>query len=84
MREHETGKVQAITDLNAPNGSRGIPFQRQDVSLMFIFHALSFELNFFFNQSFPLISKPLWYDIRSFKTFYLIVQEMRRHFFRSV
>ena len=30
MKEHEKRKKQAITDLNAPNGSRDIPFQSQE------------------------------------------------------
>ena len=30
MKEHEKFKKRAITDLNAPNGSRDIPFQSQE------------------------------------------------------
>ena len=30
MKERENAKVRAITDLNAPNGSRDIPFQSQE------------------------------------------------------
>ena len=30
MKEHEKCKKRAITDLNAPNGSRDIPFKSQE------------------------------------------------------
>ena len=30
MKEHKKCKKRAITDLNAPNGSRDIPFQIQE------------------------------------------------------
>ena len=30
MKERENAKKRAITDLNAPNGSRDIPFQSQE------------------------------------------------------
>ena len=31
MKEHEKCKKRAITDLNAPNGSRDIPVQSQEL-----------------------------------------------------
>ena len=31
MKERENAKKRAITDLNAPNGSRDIPFQSQEI-----------------------------------------------------
>ena len=31
MKERENAKQRAITDLNAPNGSRDIPFQSQEL-----------------------------------------------------
>ena len=79
MKEREKcTKKRTITDLNPPDGSRGIPFQSQefeqdgsrhfvDVQPHFhlnmtsqtqfffcIFHALSFQLNFFFDRTCPL------------------------------
>ena len=30
MKERENAKQRAVTDLNAPNGSRDIPFQSQE------------------------------------------------------
>ena len=52
MKERERCKKRAITDLNAPNGSRDIPFQSQEFGQDGHRHLISFQ---------PLF--PLKYDV---------------------
>ena len=46
MKEREKCKKQAITDLNAPNGSRDIPFQSQEFGQDGHRHFVGFQPHF--------------------------------------
>ena len=51
MKEHEKcKKKRAITDLNAPNGSRDIPFQSQEFGQDGYCHFVGFQTHFQLNM----------------------------------
>ena len=52
MKEHEKcKKKRAITNLNAPNGSRDIPFQRQEFGHDGRHHSVDFQPRFHLNMT---------------------------------
>ena len=51
MKEREKCKKQAITDLNAPNGSRDIPFQSQEFGQDGYCHFVGFQPHFQSNMT---------------------------------
>ena len=51
MKEGEKCKKRAITDLNAPNGSRHIPFQSQEFEQDGRRHFVGFQPHFHFNMT---------------------------------
>ena len=53
MKEREKCKERAITDLNAPNGSRDIPFQNQEFGQDERHHFVGFQPHFHFNLTSP-------------------------------
>ena len=51
MKEREKCEKRAITDLNAPNGSRGIPFQSQEFWQNGHRHFVGFQPHFHLNMT---------------------------------
>ena len=51
MEERKNAKKRAITDLNAPDGSRDIPFQSQDFGQDRHRHFVGFQLHFHVNMT---------------------------------
>ena len=51
MKEREKCKKRAITDLNAPNGSRDIPFQSQEFGQEGHRHFVGFQPHFQLNMT---------------------------------
>ena len=51
MKERENAKERAITDLNAPHGSRDIPFQSQEFGQDGHRHFLGFQPHFQLNMT---------------------------------